>query len=71
MPVEIQAFFNTKKLKMTNYQIELIVNKYFEILMEKSITEKEVVDFGQKNGTLYIVLKNEKIIEEKIKNFYN
>jgi len=56
---------------MSDYQINLIVSKYFEILMERKITEKEVKDFGQKNGELYIVLENETIIKEKIKNYYN
>lgn len=56
---------------MTDYQIDLVVNKYFEVLMEKGIKEKEVKDFKQNNGILKIVLENGTIIKEKIKNFYN
>lgn len=56
---------------MTSYQIDLVVTKYFEILMDRGIRESEVKDFYQKNGILYIVLENKEIIEEKIKNFYN
>lgn len=56
---------------MTDYQIDLVVNKYFETLMKKGIQEKEVKDFKQINGCLQIVLENGTIITEKIKNFYN
>lgn len=56
---------------MTNYQIDLTVSAYFNKLMESGINEKNVKDFGQKDGVLYIKLDDGKIIEEKIKNFYN
>ncbi len=56
---------------MSDYQIELVVSAYFNKLIELHITEKQVKDFGQKNGELYIVLEDERIIKEKIKNFYN
>lgn len=56
---------------MTSYQINLTIDKYFEVLMDKSIQEKDVKDFYEKNGFLYIVLENETVIKEQIKNFYN
>jgi len=56
---------------MTDYQINLVVNEYFTKLMELGIHEDKVKDFGQRNGELYIVLDNDKVIKEKIKNFYN
>ncbi len=56
---------------MTNYQIDLVVNAYFNKLMELGIKEDRVKDFGQNKGVLYIVLDDGNKIEEKIKNFYN
>ena len=53
---------------MSDYQIELVVSTYFNKLIELKITENQVKDFGQKNGELYIVLENERVIKEKIKN---
>ena len=54
---------------MTDHQINIMINTYFNTLIERGISEKHVKDMYQKDGILFIVLNNEKIIEEKIKNF--
>lgn len=56
---------------MTSYQIDLVVNTYFETLMQKGISEKLVDDMYQKEGVLNIILKDGTIVREKIKNFNN
>lgn len=56
---------------MTDYQIDLVITTYFNVLMDKGIKETEVSDFYQKQGVLHIVLENGETIKEKIKNFYN
>lgn len=58
---------------MTDYQMNVTIDTYFEILIEEGISEKNVEDMYQKDGTLHIVLKGEekKIIKRKIKNFDN
>lgn len=56
---------------MTEYQRNLVVDAYFNKLMEDGIDEGKVKDFGQVGGELYIVLENGNKITERIKNFYN
>lgn len=56
---------------MTDYQMNLTITTYFDTLIEKHISEKDVIDIFQKDGTLHIVLKNKKIIKKQIKNFNN
>ena len=55
---------------MTDYQMNLVVDMYFNTLLDKGISENDVKDFGQEEGVLYIVLED-KTIKEKIKNFNN
>jgi len=55
---------------MTNYQINLTIDTYFNVLAERGIIERDVEDIHQKDGVLHIVLKD-KVIKEQIKNFNN
>lgn len=54
---------------MTEYQKNLVINTYFDVLMKNKIDEKDVEDFGQEEGVLYIVLKDGKKIRKQLKNF--
>lgn len=54
---------------MTDYQINLVINTYFDVLMTKGINEEKVKNMYQKKGILHIVLEDGRIITEKIKNF--
>ena len=56
---------------MTDYQINLTVDTYFETLIEQQISEQDVKDMYQRGGMLHIILNDEKIIKRKIKNFNN
>lgn len=56
---------------MTDYQMNLVIDTYFNVLINKGIKETTVKDMYQKNGELHIVLENETIITEKIKNYIN
>ena len=56
---------------MTQFQTNLTVNAYFDTLIDEKINEKDVKDFYQKKGILYIVLNNGEIIKKTIKNFNN
>ena len=56
---------------MTDYQINLVVNSYFNKILDLKIPEDKVIEKEKKKGELYIVLENGKIIKEKIKNYYN
>jgi hypothetical protein len=55
---------------MSDYQLELVVSTYFNTIIEAGIKEYDVEDWGEKDGNLYIILKNGNKIIEKIKNFY-
>jgi len=54
---------------MTDYQMDLTIDTYFNTLMDQGISENNVKDMYQKDGILHIVLKDETIIKKKIKNF--
>lgn len=56
---------------MTDYQINITVDTYFNTLMDRGIEEKLVEDMFQRDGILHIKLKDGKTIKEPIKNFYN
>lgn len=56
---------------MTDFQTNLIVNTYFETLIDEKINEKDVNDFYQKEGYLYILLNDNSLIKKTIKNLYN
>lgn len=53
----------------TGYQIKITTNTYFNTLMDNGIPESEVENWYEKDGILHILLKNKKIIKEKIKNY--
>lgn len=55
---------------MTDYQLNLIVTTYFNILIDRKINEKFVKDMYARQNILHIVLENGEIIKETIKNFY-
>lgn len=55
---------------MTNYQIKLTVEKYFNMLIDNNINEKDVKNFKQKNGYLEIILEDNTTIIEKINKYY-
>ena len=50
--------------------MNLTIDTYFNTLIDKKISEKDVKDMFQKDGILSIVLED-KTITEKIKNFNN
>lgn len=49
--------------------MNLVIDTYFNVLINKGIKETTVEDMYQKDGVLHIVLENKEIITEKIKNF--
>lgn len=54
---------------MNDYKINLVVNTYFNVLMSKGISEKNIKNTYQKDGFVYIILLDDTIIKEKIQKW--